>query len=86
MADLIAHLRAGVYTCAAGGTILLYDMLLTSKDEIRLIWPSRFSLVKCLYLVVSLSPSALSNLPTEPAIPIPKSRSQTSWGFIKAMY
>jgi hypothetical protein len=28
----------------------------------------------------------LSNLPTEPAIPIPKSRSQTSWGFIKAMY
>jgi hypothetical protein len=28
----------------------------------------------------------LSNLPTEPAIPIPKSRSQTSWAFIKAMY
>jgi Family of unknown function (DUF6533) len=56
MADIftpiVAHLRAGVYTCAAAGTILLYDMLLTSKDEIRLIWPSKFSLVKCLYLVV----------------------------------
>jgi Family of unknown function (DUF6533) len=51
--SIVAHLRAGVYTCAAGGTILLYDILLTSSDEMRLIWASSFSLVKCLYFVVS---------------------------------
>ena len=52
LAPVVEHLRAGVYTCAAGGTILIYDILLTSKDEIRLIWPSRMSPVKFLYLVV----------------------------------
>lgn len=58
---LVTHLRAGAYTCAAGGTILLYDILLTTKDEMRLIWPSRWSLVKCLYLVVRRrSPSGLT--------------------------
>jgi Family of unknown function (DUF6533) len=50
---IVAHLRAGVYTCAAGGTVLLYDIIITSEDEIRLIWASSFSLVKCLYFVVS---------------------------------
>jgi len=53
LTSTVAHLRAGTYTGAAAGTILLYDILLTSKDEIRLIWPSKLSLVKCLYLVVS---------------------------------
>jgi Family of unknown function (DUF6533) len=53
-ASIVDHLRAGVYTCAAGGTILLYDIIITSEDEIRLIWASQFSLVKCLYFVVSL--------------------------------
>jgi hypothetical protein len=51
--DAITHLQAGRYTCAAGGTVLLYDILLTTKDEVRLIWPSRFSLVKVLYFIVS---------------------------------
>jgi Family of unknown function (DUF6533) len=55
--DIVAHIRAGVYTCAAGGTILLYDILLTTGEEIRLIWPSPFSFVKCLYFVVSPPPS-----------------------------
>ncbi|PVG03744.1 hypothetical protein CPB86DRAFT_848698, partial [Serendipita vermifera] len=47
----ISYLQAARYTCAAGGTVLLYDILLTTKDEVRLIWPSRFSLVKVLYFI-----------------------------------
>ena len=53
LTSTVAHYRAGVYTTAAGGTVLLYDILLTSEDEIRLVWASSFSLVKCLYFVVS---------------------------------
>ena len=55
----IAHLRYGVYTCAAAGTVLLYDILLTSEDEIRLIWPSRFSLAKFLYFMVRPNPPTI---------------------------
>jgi len=56
LVSTVAHLRAGAFTGAAGGTILLYDILITSKDEIKLIWASSFSLVKCLYFVVGLHP------------------------------
>lgn len=49
--ESMEHIRAGTYTCAAGGTVLLFDMLLTMGDEIRLIWPSRCSLVKSLYFI-----------------------------------
>jgi hypothetical protein len=59
--DAITHLQAARYTCAAGGTVLLYDILLTTKDEVRLIWPSRFSLVKVLYFIVSTFHTAFSS-------------------------
>jgi Family of unknown function (DUF6533) len=50
--NALRGLRASGYTTIAGGTVLLYDITLTLEDEIRLIWPSKFSLVKVLYFIV----------------------------------
>jgi hypothetical protein len=54
LVSAVSHLRASAYTTGAGGTVLLYDILLTLEDEKRLIWPSRFSLVKLLYFIVRI--------------------------------
>jgi Family of unknown function (DUF6533) len=50
---VLVPMRAARLTCAAAGTVLLYDILITTPEEIRFIWPSKFSLPKCLYFMVS---------------------------------
>jgi len=50
--DVLVPMRAARLTCAAAGTVLLYDILITTSDEIRFIWPSQFSLPKFLYFMV----------------------------------
>ena len=54
LVSTLAHLQAGVFTCAAAGTVVAYDILLTTSDEVRFTWPSKLSLPKCLYFVVRL--------------------------------
>ncbi|KAG8695261.1 hypothetical protein FRC09_009269 [Ceratobasidium sp. 395] len=60
----LSHVRASRYLSAAGYVLLLYDYLLTLPDEVRLIWPTSWSLVK----VVAMSPriSSLTSLDPEP--------------------
>ncbi|KAG8742328.1 hypothetical protein FRC12_015394 [Ceratobasidium sp. 428] len=47
----LSHVRASRYLSAAGYVLLLYDYLLTLPDEVRLIWPTSWSLVKVLFLI-----------------------------------
>ncbi|CAE6413448.1 unnamed protein product [Rhizoctonia solani] len=50
----LLHVRASRYLSAAGYVLLLYDHLLTLQDEVRLIWPGPWSLVKTLFLIVNI--------------------------------
>ncbi|KAF8599788.1 hypothetical protein BDV93DRAFT_609081 [Ceratobasidium sp. AG-I] len=47
----ILNVRASRYLSAAGYVLLLYDYFLTLPDEVRLIWPTDWSLVKILFLI-----------------------------------
>ncbi|CEL53936.1 hypothetical protein RSOLAG1IB_06718 [Rhizoctonia solani AG-1 IB] len=47
----LVHVRASRYLSAAGYVLLLYDHLLTLQDEVKLIWPGPWSLVKILFLI-----------------------------------
>ncbi|KAG9125541.1 hypothetical protein FRC07_007193 [Ceratobasidium sp. 392] len=47
----LLHVRASRYLSAAGYVLLLYDYFLTLPEEVRLIWPTSWSLVKVLFLI-----------------------------------
>ncbi|KAG8688355.1 hypothetical protein FRC08_011481 [Ceratobasidium sp. 394] len=47
----LLHVRASRYVSAAGYVLLLYDYFLTLPDEVKLIWPTSWSLVKILFLI-----------------------------------
>lgn len=47
----LLHVRASRYLSAAGYVLLLYDYFLTLPEEVKLIWPTPWSLVKALFLI-----------------------------------
>ncbi|KZO92706.1 hypothetical protein CALVIDRAFT_567188 [Calocera viscosa TUFC12733] len=49
-ADVMLAAQASAYVSGAGLVIVIYDILLTTSSEIRLIWGASRSVAKCLYL------------------------------------
>ena len=53
---LLISLSLYIYVCVfssiawAGYTLLLYDYILTLRDEATYIWPTRWSIVKSIYM------------------------------------
>ena len=50
---LVDHMNLNRLISVAGTTIWVYDYALTVSDEYAIIWPTKWSLVKVLYMIVS---------------------------------
>ncbi|KAF6765545.1 hypothetical protein DFP72DRAFT_998041 [Ephemerocybe angulata] len=52
LASHVAGLNAVGYNCVAALSFLIYDILLTMPQEVRVMWPIPLSLTKCLFFFI----------------------------------